>query len=201
MFLLFLFLDGISLVSFSLSFTCRMDDSHDSGSPFTHFSFSWHGFGTKSASGRGHFLPGGHAGRWCGMSVLCCTVLLLVVYARLCHSSRHYLVLCTFSREKWSWLAISSTFCFELSSARASNPSLNIVSTYLPPFVRGKQIGIASRLGNPSDALLNLYGHTIVDAMRYACYMLAGTLGSLLLPCIVIWLARELCVIHVVELE
>jgi hypothetical protein len=198
MFLFLLFPDGISLVSLSVSLAYRLDDSHVDRSLVSNFSFPR--LSTQSASRRGYFLLGSHADGWCRMSFLCGTVFLLVVYARLCHSHRYYLVLCKFrfrDLRLLSWLHFSFVVFFT---------SLTTYTFYripiLPPSsLYAEQIGIASRLENPSDILLSLYGHTIVDATRYACYMLAGTLGSLLLPSIAIWLARELCVIHVVELE
>lgn len=63
------------------------------------------------------------------------------------------------------------------------------------------QLGIAARLGNPSHAMQVVYGIMVIQAVQYAAQLLAATLLACLIPCIVVWLSRELCVIHVVELE
>lgn len=61
--------------------------------------------------------------------------------------------------------------------------------------------GVASRLQDPSDKMLAIYGNTLVMAVRDCSFMLAGVLGCCLAPCVVVWLAREFCTIRVVELE
>lgn len=63
------------------------------------------------------------------------------------------------------------------------------------------QIGIATRLIHPSDVMMDLYGHDIINAVRYAAYSLAGVVGCCILPNVIIWLAREFCTINVVELD
>jgi len=62
-------------------------------------------------------------------------------------------------------------------------------------------LGIASRLENPSDKMLEIYGNTLVLAIRDCSFILAGVLGCCLTPCVVVWMARECCIIRVVELE
>lgn len=63
------------------------------------------------------------------------------------------------------------------------------------------QLGIAARLQEPTAALVDVYGTTVIDALQMASLFLAGTLLLCLLPCIVVWAFRTWCVIHVVALE
>jgi hypothetical protein len=62
-------------------------------------------------------------------------------------------------------------------------------------------MGIASRLQNPSQAMLDAYGSMIISALQDAATFLAATLLACLAPCVIVWLSRELCVIHLVELD
>eukprot|EP00977_Amphora_coffeiformis_P018134 scaffold6216_cov149-Amphora_coffeaeformis.AAC.1 len=62
-------------------------------------------------------------------------------------------------------------------------------------------VGIADRLQNPSHNMQQAYGLVIVHAIQYAAQALAGTLVACVLPCVMVWLSRQLCIIHVVELE
>ena len=64
-----------------------------------------------------------------------------------------------------------------------------------------RQWGIAARLEHPSHAMQEAYGWVIIHAVRYAAQFLAATLTACLVPCVVVWLSRMLCVIHVVELD
>lgn len=63
------------------------------------------------------------------------------------------------------------------------------------------QLGIAARLESPSEAMQNAYGLIIIKALHWAAQFMAATLLACLVPCLAVWLSRELCVIHVVELE
>lgn len=63
------------------------------------------------------------------------------------------------------------------------------------------QIGIAWRLHNPNHDMLDLYGEMVIKAVQYAALFLAAFLGCCLVPCIVVWLARELCTINVLEID
>mmetsp|Transcript_4254 Transcript_4254/g.9440 ORF Transcript_4254/g.9440 Transcript_4254/m.9440 type:complete len:376 (-) Transcript_4254:94-1221(-) len=62
-------------------------------------------------------------------------------------------------------------------------------------------LGIATRLEEPSEKMLEMYGNTLVLAIRDCSFILAGVLSCCLAPCIVVWLFRECCTIRVVELE
>ena len=63
------------------------------------------------------------------------------------------------------------------------------------------QIAIASPLQQPSEELEGLYGHFAIVAIRDASYFFAGTVGCMLIPRVVIWVAQEFCTIDVVELD
>lgn len=60
------------------------------------------------------------------------------------------------------------------------------------------QIGIAVRLEHPTNAMLELFGRDIVDAVRWSAYFFAGAVCCCLIPNVVIWVAREFCIISVV---
>lgn len=49
--------------------------------------------------------------------------------------------------------------------------------------------------------MIELFGTTVCQALEYACYLFAGTIGLCLLPNIAIAVAREFCTITVVELD
>jgi len=63
------------------------------------------------------------------------------------------------------------------------------------------QIGIACRLNHPSSAMQELYGLEVISAVLMATYFFIGSLGSCLVPCVVIYVIREFCTITVVELQ
>jgi hypothetical protein len=63
------------------------------------------------------------------------------------------------------------------------------------------QLGIADRLCQPSEAMMEVYGPVVVEAIRFAAWFLAATVGSCLVPCIIVWAAREFCVIGLVEMD
>jgi hypothetical protein len=71
----------------------------------------------------------------------------------------------------------------------------------IPLVIIWSYVGVACRLLHPSDAMMDLYGPVIVDALRITSIFFAGTVGASLVPNIFIWLAREFCTISVVELE
>lgn len=62
-------------------------------------------------------------------------------------------------------------------------------------------LGIAARLNHPTAALIQVYGQVTIDALQMSALFLAGTLLLCLLPCIVVWVFRTWCVIHVVSLD
>ena len=49
--------------------------------------------------------------------------------------------------------------------------------------------------------MLDAYGSMIISALQDAATFLAATLLACLAPCVIVWLSRELCVIHLVELD
>jgi hypothetical protein len=63
------------------------------------------------------------------------------------------------------------------------------------------KLGIGSRLSEPSDTMVSLYGTTAIEAIRYSTYFFAGIVGCLWIPTLGIWLAREFCTIQVVEFD
>ena len=63
------------------------------------------------------------------------------------------------------------------------------------------KIAIAFPLQEPSAELEDLYGHFAIVAIRDASYFFAGTVGCMLIPRVVIWVAQEFCTIDVVELD
>jgi len=71
----------------------------------------------------------------------------------------------------------------------------------IPAVIIWSFLGIAFRLEDPSDKMLEIYGNTLVLAIRDCSFILAGVLGCCLIPCVVVFWAREFCTIQVVELE
>lgn len=63
------------------------------------------------------------------------------------------------------------------------------------------QIGIACRLNDPSQVLIDLYGPIIIRAVLIATYFLIGVVGCCVIPFAVVLLSREFCTINVVELD
>ena len=63
------------------------------------------------------------------------------------------------------------------------------------------QLGIADRLSDPSEVMMDLYGRVIIEAVQLASFFLAATVGCCLVPCIVVWTSREFCVIGLVEVD
>lgn len=49
--------------------------------------------------------------------------------------------------------------------------------------------------------MIDIYGDVIIQAIKYGSYFLAGTASCCLIPCVVVWVAREFCTIRIVELE
>lgn len=64
-----------------------------------------------------------------------------------------------------------------------------------------QQIGVACRLLHASDAMLELFGPILVDALRISAIFFAGTIALCLIPNVLVWLAREFCTISVIEWE
>jgi hypothetical protein len=63
------------------------------------------------------------------------------------------------------------------------------------------QIGIAWRLHHASDAMVDLYGDVVIEAIRDATYIFAGITGCILVPNVIVWATREFCTIDVVEFD
>ena len=70
----------------------------------------------------------------------------------------------------------------------------------IPLLILWSYIGTADRLVHAPDALVEAYGADIVVAVRDAAWTFAGAVGLLVLPSMVIWVAREFLTIHVVQL-
>lgn len=64
-----------------------------------------------------------------------------------------------------------------------------------------EQIGIVCRLQHPSDAMSAAYGPVVIEAVLIATYFFIGVVSCCLIPLLVVCLAREFCIIDVVELE
>jgi len=60
---------------------------------------------------------------------------------------------------------------------------------------------VAWPLQGPEPDLAKLYDHSAIVAVRDASYFFAGVVGSMLVPCVVIWVAQEFCTINVVDLD
>lgn len=85
--------------------------------------------------------------------------------------------------------------------SRLSLPrSLSFFLSLLPCSPR-QQIGVACRLLHASDAMLELFGPILVDALRISAIFFAGTIALCLIPNVLVWLAREFCTISVIEWE
>ncbi len=68
-------------------------------------------------------------------------------------------------------------------------------------FVSRSYIGIAWHLEEPSETMIDIYGEVIIHAVKYGSYFLAAASSCCLVPCVVVWLAREFCTIRIVELD
>jgi hypothetical protein len=71
----------------------------------------------------------------------------------------------------------------------------------IPIVVIWSYVSIAIELGRPSEILIDLYGHASIVAIRNASIFFAGTVGVMLVPRVVIWIAQEFCTIRVVEFD
>lgn len=76
-----------------------------------------------------------------------------------------------------------------------------LVYIYIFSFFWNVQIGIASRLCSPSDAMIDAYGLVAIGSIRIATFCFIGIVACSMIPHIVIGLSREFCTINVVELE
>lgn len=70
----------------------------------------------------------------------------------------------------------------------------------VPILILWAYIGIACRLVHTPEALVELYGKEIVEAVRGAAFCFAGVVSLFLIPRIFIWVARECLTIRVVQL-
>ena len=86
-------------------------------------------------------------------------------------------------------------------SLRTTGPFWPQQDFVIPFVVIWSYCGIGTRLSFPSDVMLEVYGRVVVEAVRFAAFFLAGTTACALIPCIVVWMAREFCVIGLVELD
>jgi hypothetical protein len=66
------------------------------------------------------------------------------------------------------------------------------------PILLYAQIGIAWRLHHASDAMVELYGDVVIEAIRDATYMFAGITGCVLVPNMVVWATREVSDMHLI---
>eukprot|EP00529_Nitzschia_sp_RCC80_P010971 CAMPEP_0113456360 /NCGR_PEP_ID=MMETSP0014_2-20120614/8846_1 /TAXON_ID=2857 /ORGANISM="Nitzschia sp." /LENGTH=631 /DNA_ID=CAMNT_0000347809 /DNA_START=179 /DNA_END=2074 /DNA_ORIENTATION=- /assembly_acc=CAM_ASM_000159 len=71
----------------------------------------------------------------------------------------------------------------------------------IPIVVIWSYASIAIELNHPSETLIDLYGHSSIVAVRNASMFFAGTVGVMLIPRVVIWIAQEFCTISVVEFD
>jgi len=71
----------------------------------------------------------------------------------------------------------------------------------IPLVIVWSYISIGLELKRPSETLQTLYGHDGIVALQLASYFFAGTVGIMLIPRVVIWVAQEFCTINVVELD
>ncbi|GAX25753.1 hypothetical protein FisN_8Hh347 [Fistulifera solaris] len=71
----------------------------------------------------------------------------------------------------------------------------------IPLVVIWSYIGIAWHLEEPSETMIDIYGEVIIHAVKYGSYFLAAASSCCLVPCVVVWLAREFCTIRIVELD
>mmetsp|Transcript_3997 Transcript_3997/g.8155 ORF Transcript_3997/g.8155 Transcript_3997/m.8155 type:complete len:323 (+) Transcript_3997:2-970(+) len=70
----------------------------------------------------------------------------------------------------------------------------------IPLVIVWAYLSIAVELNNPSDTLVQLYGHPAILAVKNASYVFMGLIGVMLIPRIIIWIAQEFFTIDVVEL-
>jgi len=82
-----------------------------------------------------------------------------------------------------------------LTTGQSSGPDFVI-----PTVIVWSYVSIAVELNNPSDTLVELYGHPAILAVQNASYVFAGLIGIMLVPRIIIWIAISFCTIDVVEL-
>jgi len=71
----------------------------------------------------------------------------------------------------------------------------------IPIVILWSYVSIAVELNNPSDKLVELYGHAAILAVQNASYCFTGLIGVMLVPRIIVWIAQEFCTIDVVELD
>jgi hypothetical protein len=70
----------------------------------------------------------------------------------------------------------------------------------IPLVIIWSYISIGVELHNPSDKLVELYGHPAIIAVQNASYVFTGIIVFMLIPRIIVWIAQEFCTIDVVEL-
>lgn len=76
-----------------------------------------------------------------------------------------------------------------------------LVYLSLTPKNASRQVGIAWRLNNPTKDVLELYGDTIVVAIRDSTYLFALTVMSCWIPNVAVWLSRQFCTIRVIQVD
>jgi hypothetical protein len=70
----------------------------------------------------------------------------------------------------------------------------------VPLLILWSYVGIGCRLMHTPEALIELYGKDIVEAVRGAAWCFAGTVSLFVFPKVGIWVAREFLTIRVVQL-
>uniref|UniRef100_A0A7S1GLA6 Uncharacterized protein n=1 Tax=Cyclophora tenuis TaxID=216820 RepID=A0A7S1GLA6_CYCTE len=73
-------------------------------------------------------------------------------------------------------------------------------SFVIPCVILWAYIGIAWRLNNPTDTVINLYGLEVVRAFNVACYVFAAIVCCILFPRVAAWACQEFFTIQVHEL-
>ena len=71
----------------------------------------------------------------------------------------------------------------------------------IPLVIVWSYMGIALPLNHPSEALLKIYEHADIVAVRDSAFFFACIVGLMLIPRVVIWVFQEFCTINVVELD
>ena len=71
----------------------------------------------------------------------------------------------------------------------------------IPVVILWSYVGMATRLQNPSDKLVDDYGEMVVSAVLQSLYFFIGIVSSLLGPRIIIWVCNEHCTIRVINFD
>eukprot|EP00521_Asterionellopsis_glacialis_P006889 CAMPEP_0195284100 /NCGR_PEP_ID=MMETSP0707-20130614/2425_1 /TAXON_ID=33640 /ORGANISM="Asterionellopsis glacialis, Strain CCMP134" /LENGTH=464 /DNA_ID=CAMNT_0040343395 /DNA_START=58 /DNA_END=1452 /DNA_ORIENTATION=- len=91
---------------------------------------------------------------------------------------------------------LGSAACFSLYASRTKNPDFCI-----PIVILWAYMGIAWRLGHPSQALQEEFDLSTIHAVQQACWFLAGAVACMMCPRLLVWACHNYCTISVVEFQ